>query len=492
MLKSKVSLPVKQRSLYIGQGIEGETMRSIGKRHNLTSAARESRISRWKVFMFSIVILAQFYALAAHALSVEQSVASAILVDPQLKQTYSRMKSLESDQDFSFGDYLPTVTLTAGAGVDRSLYNQSAQTNDEAKKTELGLLLRQPIFSGLKTHHEVRRLGHEVQAERLKLYSEAEDVAIQVIEVYLELLTAQQVYELSKRNQSDHEKILEDVRTKVNNQLAARSDLAQIESRVANARASTIAAYNSMIDLQSRFELLVGLSPGDLIEPVANSMVLPATEEEAIKMAKENHYAILSALEDMKATDREFMASAGDYYPEVFLEMRASQDKYWDDGNGSSSTLGSHPNQGKTRDTTVMLKLEWDLFNGGKDFARRQGSRWRHQESLQLKESTERDIVIQVHQTWSAYTYLGEQVNFLQSNVDNSALAEQGYREQFRVGRRELLDVLIAKTDLFQARKSYLETQSRHLTATFRLKRIIGQLMPALSINFPRQWQEAE
>ncbi len=455
------------------------------KQHSVRNGTLKTASPRWKALGFTVVLVAQFYAMAAHALTLEESVAAAILIDPELKQTYSRMKSLESDQDFSFGDYLPTVTLTAGAGAERSYYTSGNKIDDEAKKTEIALLLRQPIFSGLQTKNDVARLGHEVSAERLRLYSEAEDVAVQVIEVYLELLTATQVYELSKRNQADHEKILEDVRTKVKNQLAARSDLAQIESRVANARASTIAAYNSMIDLNSRFELLVGQSPGDMIEPVANSMALPPTEADAVKMAKENHYAILSALEDVRATDREFAAAAGDYYPEVFLELGANQDKYWDDGNGNANT-------GKTSDTSVMLKMQWDLYNGGKNYARRDASRWRHQESLQLKESTERDVVTQVYQTWSAYTYLDQQVEFLKSNVDNSAIAEQGYREQFRVGRRELLDVLIAKTDLFQARKSYLETQSRHLAATYRLKRIVGQLMPALSINFPEEWKEAE
>ena len=451
--------------------------------HKKTSKVLLKEVPAWKSLGFSLLLFAQFYAMAAHALTMEESVASGILIDPELKQTYARMKSIESDKDFSFGDYLPTVTLSAGAGAERSYYTSGNKIDDEAKKTELALILRQPIFSGLRTHNDVKRLSYEVQAERLKLYSEAEDVTVQIIEVYLDLLTAQQVYELSQRNQEDHEKILEDVRTKVNNQLAARSDLAQIESRVANARASTIAAYNAMVDLQSLFVLLVGQQPGDLTEPVANALVLPASESDAIAAAKQNHYAILSALEDVKATDREYAAAAGDYLPEVYLELSANQDKYWSDGNGNV-------NMGKTNDTALMLKMEWDLYNGGKNYARRAASRWRHQESLQLKETTERDVITQVHQTWSAYTYLGQQVEFLKSNVDNSALAEQGYREQIRVGRRELLDVLIAKTDLFQARKSYLETQSRHLIATYRLKRITGQLMPALSIEFPDQWKE--
>ena len=432
-----------------------------------------------------LALLGQFFTASVNALTLEESVAAAILNDPQLKQTYARMKSIESDQDFEFGDYLPTVTLTGGAGTDRSYYTSGNKIEDEAKKTEIGVILRQPIFSGMKTYHDVKRLGHEVQAERLKLYSQAEDVAVQVIETYLELLTAEQVYELSKRNQEDHEKILEDVKTKVKNQLAARSDLAQIQSKVANARASTIAAYNSMIDLKSNFEIVVGLSPGTLTEPVPNSVELPASESEAITYAKENHHAILSALEDIKATDREVSASASDYYPEFYLELAANQDKYWDDGSGNANT-------GKTSDSSIMLKMEYELFNGGKNYARRNASRWRHQESIELKESTERDVVTQVHQTWSAYTYLGEQVAYLQSNVDNSALAEQGYREQFRVGRRELLDVLIAKNDLFQARKSYLETQSRHLSATYRLKRMTGKLMSAMSMKFPEQWQEEE
>lgn len=456
--------------------------------HKKTSNVLPKRVPFWKSLGFSLVLLAQFYAMAAHALTLEESVAAGILIDPELKQTYSRMKSIESDKDFSFGDYLPTLTLSAGGGTERSEYSSGTKTGDETKKSELSLILRQPIFSGLQTHNDVKRLSYEVQAERLKLYSEAEDVTVQIIEVYLDLLTAQHVYELSQRNQEDHEKILEDVRTKVNNQLAARSDLAQIESRVANARASTIAAYNAMVDFQSRFVLLVGQQPGELSEPVANMLALPASESEAIDQAKQNHYAILSALEDVKATDREYAAAAGDYYPEVFLELSSIQDKYWDGGTGP----GSSPNTGKTYDTGIMLKMEWDLYNGGKDYARRAASRWRHQESLQLKEATVRDVVTEVHQTWSAYTYLGQQVEFLKSNVDNSAIAEQGYQEQFRVGRRELLDVLIAKTDVFQARKSYLETQSRHLIATYRLKRITGQLMPALSIEFPEQWKEEE
>lgn len=452
------------------------------KNDNHRNAARGPSYSAKRMGL-GLVLLGLLCSASVQALTLEESIAEAILNDPKLKQTYARMKSMESDQDFEFGNYLPTVTLTGGAGTDRSYYASGNKIDDEAKKTELGLMFRQPIFSGLKTHHDVKRLGYEVQAERLKLYSQAEDVAIQVIETYLELLTAEQVYELSKRNQEDHEGILKDVKTKVENQLAARSDLAQIQSKVANARASTSAAFNSMVDLKSNYETIVGTAPGDMVEPIPNSTELPASEADAITSAKENHYAILSALEDIKATDREVSAAASDYYPEIYLELAANQDKYWNDGNGNANT-------GKTRDSTIMLKMEYELFNGGRDVARRNASRWRHQESLELKESTERDVVTQVHQTWSAYTYLGEQVAFLQSNVDNSALAEQGYREQFRVGRRELLDVLIAKNDLFQARKSYLETQSRHLSAIYRLKRLSGKLMSAMAINFPDQWQE--
>jgi adhesin transport system outer membrane protein len=429
-------------------------------------------------------IAAQLCALPAQALTLEESVAQAILIDPQLKQTYSRMKSTESDKAFSEGDFFPTLTLSGGAGTERTDYSSGSKIDDEAKKTELALILRQPLFSGLSTYNDVKRIGYEVEAERLKLYSEAEGVSIRVIEVYLNLLAAQQILELSKRNQEDHEKILDDVKTKVNNQLAARSDLAQVESRLANARASRVAAKNRVMDLGSEFMLLVGLQASDLIEPVPNSLELPETEDEAVNSAKLNHYAILSAIQDVNATDREYASASGDYYPEVYLEISSNQDKYWDDGNGN-------PNTGKSSDTGIMLKMEYELFSGGKRYARRSASRWRHQESIELKQATERDVVQQVHQTWSAYKYLAEQVYFLQINVDNSALAEAGYREQFKVGRRELLDVLIAKTDLFQARKSYLETHFQQLTATYKLKYVTGRLMPALSIEFPRQWKES-
>lgn len=432
----------------------------------------------WIIFTNSLI-----FSTTVNSQTLEESVAKSLIIDPSLKQTYSRMRATQSDQDFASGDFYPTLTLRGGAGSKRTNNLSGSKINDEANTTELELVLKQPIFNGMSTYNEVERIGHEVEAERLKLYSEAEAVSIKVIEVYLNLLASNQILDLAQRNQDDHYKIKEDVKTKVSNQLAAQSDLAQVESRLANAMASTIAAKNRSIDLTTEYSILVGELPGDLIEPVPNTMELPTTELEAIERAAENHYAIRSAMEDTRATESEYSAASGDYYPDVYLELSANDSRFWNDGNGN-------PNTGKTSDTAIMLRVEYKLFNGGKDAARRTSSLWRHKESLELQVSTKRQVRQEAYKTWSSYKLLKQQEFYLKRNVDNSALAEAGYREQFKVGRRELLDVLISKTDLFQARKSYLETHYQQLIATYKLKYVTGRLMPGLHIEFPTLWKE--
>ena len=110
------------------------------------------------------------------SLTLEQSVYKAMLTEPNLKQTFSRLQALLADKRYSQSDYYPTLTLTAGSGLQKYNDYNGRPLDDDAKLNQASLMLRQSIFSGLSTYHDVSRLGHEAQAERLKLFAEAKFV----------------------------------------------------------------------------------------------------------------------------------------------------------------------------------------------------------------------------------------------------------------------------------------------------------------------------
>ena len=436
--------------------------------------------------LIAIASLGLFFSNSALSLTLEQSVSKAMLIEPNLKQTFSRFKAILADKRYSEGDYYLTLTLTAGAGVEKYNDYNGRPLDDDANVNQASLVLRQSIFSGLSTYYDVGRLGHEAQAERLKLFAEAELKSMDVIEVYLKLIAAKKVLKLSELNQEDHYKIYKDVKVKVVNQLSPQFDLSQVESRLANARASTIAAQNRVADLNTEYSLLVGEFADNLSDPKPNSDFIPNSKAEALEYAAINNFSIQSAKEDIEAVKKEHKAAAANHYPEFYIEANANYD------NIKDATALAYPNQGQTDEFKVMLKMELELFGGGKTSSRIDASKWRKQEAIDLLASVRRQIKQSVIQAWSSYELLGQQVNYLQENVGHSANAVKGYEEQFKVGRRELLDLLIAKTDLFQARKSYIETSNEHKIITYRLTYYTGDLLKSLYIDFPTKWKEPE
>lgn len=418
-----------------------------------------------------------FSSLHVAAITLEESIEKSMLTDPELKQAYAKMKTIQSDKGAVKADFYPTINLTAAAG-EEDTRPVNSKDDEQLTRTEMGIMIRQSIFSGLNTLYEVDRLEYESTAEKYKLFSSAETKAIEVIEVYLQLLEAQQQLLLAEHNQTDHKDIYEDVKIKVKSQLTARSDLAQVESRLSNAQASTIAAKNVLLNAEANFYRLIGESPESLNRPVENIEFLPQTLEDAIQAAQDNHWSLKSSSEDIKATMSAYKASASNYYPKFNLELAANSDNNIDG------------NKGKKQDASIMLRMDFNLFEGGKTKSLRQANAWRHQESIELKVQTERQVIQDVKQAWYSSLLLKDQLEYLETNVEKSQVAEEAYREQFKVGRRELLDVLISKTELFRARQSYIKTDFEQLLARYRLKNTTGQLLKSLYVQHPTEWSE--
>ena len=69
----------------------------------------------------------------------------------------------------------------------------------------------------------------------------------------------------------------------------------QIDGRVARAYSNQAAAENNYRDAESEFIRVVNEVPKDLVQPVPNAQLLPATLEDALKTATEVHPTLLSS-----------------------------------------------------------------------------------------------------------------------------------------------------------------------------------------------------
>lgn len=429
---------------------------------------------RYKMLTVACLIMTQ----PLQAQTLEEAIGQAIDNNPMIKQQYAKFESTVRDRDAASSNYYPTVNLHGGIGFEDTGYSSGTEVDEQLTRKELGLKVTQNLFNGFEDVSEVDRLAYEAESERLGLLSDAENLALDVARVYLNILKAEQILKLTENNVADHDKVLADIQVRQSQGLSSDSDLAQIQSRVATSKSSLLAAKNNLLDSRIEFMRIVGTKPENLTTPRADQYLLPKNEQEAIDKAIKNNPEIQLAMADLQAAHKEINRNEGDFYPDVNLEFHAN---YNDDINGY---------EGKDDDMRLMLTFSYDIYSGGNTVSKKESAIWRKEQARAVRMRTEQEVNEGVRLAWNAWSIQQQQLDWLQKNVDSAKATETGYQEQFKLNRRSLLDVLDAKVELFVARKNYIDTFYNQRLASYRLLNATGQLSYAMRVAYPEQWQQ--
>jgi outer membrane protein, adhesin transport system len=427
------------------------------------------------------VLVGAALVLPVQAQTLEEAVTQTLITHPKVKEAFHLYQSRQYEQDEAFSGYLPTLDANAGIGYEYTDSPGTRDGNDRADKTltrkEAGLSLRQLLFDGFKTSSNVHRTQAEADAQRYTLLSDAENIALRVAEVYLDVLRQNEIVELSRRNLETHEQILSDIQRRTDSGVGSTADFTQIQGRVARAYSNMTAAENNLRDAQSQFVSLVNDMPGDLRQPKTDANYIPPTLDEALVIAQEKHPTLASASFDVAAARYQHEDAKSGFYPKVNLEL----DSGWNDDIDGV--------RGHNNDFTAMVRMRYNLFNGGADVARSRSTSALEMQAKDIQMNAHRQVEEGMRLAWAAYESLGRQKNFLRKHVEASFNTVDAYKKQFSLGSRTLLDVLNTENELFEARRSYINTEYDQLLAEYRIMNASGQLLEALRFTQPEQWQ---
>lgn len=447
----------------------------------------------------AMAVIASLLPAAAAAQSLEQAVATALDTNPQIRQAFNRFKASEEQIHQASAGYYPTIDFDAGIGREwtespstrRDAANFGTDEKIEMTRREIGVSLRQVLFSGFQTTNEVKRTTFEASANQWTLYATAEDLALEVARAYLEFLRAEQVIELAERNLESHQIIYEQVKQKTDSGLGSTADLSQVTGRLARAHSNLISAQNNLSDAKISYQRIVNRAPENTRIPVPDAVMLPASLESAMEMAKAAHPTLKAAGSDISAAKAQRDAAKGNYYPEVSFDLSAS----WDDnldGNDGTSPGSSLDVGGNNDEILAMVRVNYNLFSGGADQAREREAAYNINESKAIQLNAYRDIEEGTTLAWNARVFLKQQMQYLRQHVEAATETRNAYEDQFKLGQRTLIDVLDAENELFQARREYLTAEYDDLIAQYRLLNATGQLLASLRVTTPEVWQGDE
>jgi adhesin transport system outer membrane protein len=413
------------------------------------------------------------------AAGLRQSIAESIDDNPVVQRALKSFEAVTEEVREAQAGYYPTIDATLGYGYEWT--KTSGSSDEELNRREVRLNVNQMIFDGGATGSEVERQEARMRSAIANLWDVSEDYVLEAGRAYLELLRREQLLNSANETLLNHVKIYEQIKRRSESGMGSLSSIQQAEGRLALAEVNALAAENNMRDAKANYERIFGLAPQEQLDAV-DAMIapLPATLEAAQALSATDHPVMSVAQADIEAAVAQREAAESRMYPRLDLEI----ERRWDDN------LDGQP--GPNEDLTAMLRLRYNLYNGGEDSARIR----RSEHQLGEAQAIQRDAMRQVRQSlelsWNAYEILGRQMEFLSEHLSASQQTRDAYQKQFDIGQRTLLDLLDTENEVFSARNQLVEAQIDHQIAQMRVLNATGGLLSALNIPLPQPQADAK
>ncbi|KWI40299.1 TolC family outer membrane protein [Burkholderia stagnalis] len=428
-----------------------------------------------------LAVLALASALAATsslaaAQSLQEAVEQAIRTNPEVRATTYNREAADQGLKQARAGYWPRVDVDASIGkeqrddVETRLLglNRTTFTHRNANVT-----LSQMLFDGFAVRSEVARQQARIDSSANRVASTSEDVALRVVGAYLEVLRRRETTAAAEDNLESHRRIHDQIKLRSDRGVGRRADLYQAESRLALAQDNLRTEQSSLKDAEVAYARLVGSAPDALVKPVAPEGALPPTERLALDAALANHPSLAGAEADVAQARARYDGAKAAMWPRLDLELSASHDR---DG-----VLGP------TNDRRVMLRLRYNLFQGGADKARIGEAHAQIREAEEERNRTRLEIQESVSHAYNAYLTARDRMVVLKQYVDSSAATREAYMLQFGIGQRSLLDLLNAENEYYSARIDYIGGQYAEAASAYRVFAGMGQLLDTLHVGRPAE-----
>ena len=407
--------------------------------------------------------------LVTSAQTLKDAVQQAVLTNPEIDARVHAFESADSERDVAFGAFLPRLDVSASVGRDQNELPRETRYN----RNSTTVALTQLIYDGFATSNEVDRLDFARRVRLYELYDITENTTLEVVRAYADVLRHRALTGLSEENYVRHRSVFSQISEKTNAGVGRRVDLEQAAGRLALAESNLLTDTSNLYDVSSRFQRLVGTLPGPNMEmPNDLNKDMPPNLNAALKMADRNP-ALLAAIENVRSANSSAKIRNAAFQPRFDFRLRNER--------GDNISTINVPT-GESKINTAEVVMTWNLFNGGSDRARVRQYAEQINVARDLRDKTCRDLRQTLSIAFNDTRKLTEQLIYMDQHQLSIEKARDAYRMQFAIGQRSLLDVLDTENELFQAKRSYVNSEFDLSVAYARTNAGMGTLFSSLGL----------
>ncbi len=407
----------------------------------------------------------------AAASSFEDALGAAYENNPHIKAQRQQLESTDEGVAQALSGFRPTIGAEYDKGRQRTDFGGVGWSYGNAETKQLNVT--QPLFRGGGTWSSYKSAEQRVRAGQFTLSAVEQDVMLQAITAYMDVVANCAILELARNNQDVLAKQLEAANTRFQVGEVTRTDVAQSEARLSDAKSSVIAAEGQVKSSLATFTRVIGYRPEGTLTVPDKLPELPASLDEALERGRTMNPQLLAAIHTAKSSSYDVRTNEATLLPQVSLVGTMERQE------GAGSNGGSNFDQDR-----LMLQVSVPLYQSGAEYSRvREASaiaRQRDHESIDTRMATDQSI----SQSWEQLETSISTITAREDQIKAAQVALEGVRQEQEYGSRTVLDVLDAEQELFTARTNLVRAQRDRIVDAYSLAFNLGQLTPTnLGLN---------
>ena len=409
---------------------------------------------------FGLLILAA----PSEAQSLEQALVQSYLSNPTLMAARAELRSVDENIAQALSGYRPTVEATGQLAHQRTDTDVASATS--SNPNSVGVSITQPLYTGGQTEASTAQAENLIYAQRQSLLSTEQDVLLNAVTVYMDVVLARAVLELSRNNEARLERQLQATEDRFRVGEVTRTDVSQAKASLAAAVADRLAAEGSLASAAADYEEIIGSPPAELSSP-GPLIGLPTSSDQASQIAENEHPDVLaSQFAELAALDNVDVETS-DLLPDV--DLVGSVSRNYDVTTGID----------RQDVASIMAQVTVPLYQAGQASSDvRQAKQFVYQRREEVFE-TRRTVLADVITAWEGLITAQAQISAFQEQVSANEIALEGTQREAEVGERTVLDILDAEQALFESQVNLVTAQRDEVVASYGVQAAIGRLTAA-------------
>jgi len=428
-----------------------------------------------KTKLYLLVSLFSLTPFTASANSLLDIYELALQNDSQLKADQANHEAGLQNKTIGRAGLLPQINATASYTKDDTETNNNIGADSITDMTTKGLSLSltQPLFdmSAWYNYQQGIKLSEQAEAQ---FGADQQSLIVRVATAYFNVLRAVESLEatIAEQNALSHQ--LEQTKQRFEVGLTAITEVHEAQAAFDSATASTLEARGNLGINYEALEVLTG-KPEEQIASLSPQFPVispaPANRADWVEFSLKNNYNLKAAKLRAEASHETAKASKSGHLPTVDASLGYS------DITRDGERFG--PIDESTDGTSIGLTLRVPLYSGGATSGRARQAYAQFTQAQELYNSTQRSVIQNTRGLHLSVETDVARVQARKQAIISNQSALEATQSGYEVGTRNLVEVLLAQRNLYQARRNYSDALYDYVIDTIKLREVAGMLTPA-------------